>query len=535
MTGIWTRVARICRSSPMAAYTIVLLAGLVVRSITASFVSQPGYMDSYYYFHVAENLYQGRGFVEDFIWNYLEAATAIPHPSNAYWMPLSSVVTAASFQLFGLSFRAAQVPMIIASSILPVIGYWLGKDIFPSDRYAWSIAGFLIFSGIYEVYWIVPESFALFAVFGSLALILSYKALRDSPHYLVPAGGMVALAQLTRADGAMLLGSLAAAFFTLVLRKWHTERSRILPVLLSALGALLAYAIVLSPWLLRNELVFGQLFPTVGLKAAFVREYNDMFAYGREIDLQYYLDWGLIPILTSKLRALGENLWVWIQIAQFFLAPLVLIGLWRLRARPEYLPFHVYNILLYFVLSLVFTFQSPRGTYAHSGAALLPFILGAAIVGLDTTVDFAARHRPHWIVPIAQRNFTMMLVAFSVILSAAAAILAIQKWDDQLNRYQEIATWLSTRTDEREPVMLIDPPRYHYITGRPAIAASNDPPEVVGPLARRFGVRYIVLERAHTRPMDRVFETKGDTPDLKLEAVLGDARIYSVLQPEVRQ
>lgn len=525
------RLERIFDSSRLAAPLAVFAVALVVRSVTALFITQPGYADSYYYFHVAQNLYYGRGFVEDFIWNYLENPTTVTHPSNVYWMPLSSVTVFLSFLTFGLSFRAAQVPMIVASALLPVIGYWLGKDVFRSARYAWGIAALIIFSGIYYVYWIVPEGFGLYAVFGSLALILTYKALRDAIAYLVPASGIVALAQLTRADGALLLVPIALALVILFARRFRDGSGHYVEVLATGLGSVLAYLLVLSPWLYRNWIDTGTLFPGAGLKAMFLREYNDMFAYGHKVDLAYFLGWGWDEILRSRASAFASNFWVFTEISLVFLTPFVLVGLWRLRSRLEYLPFLIYNILLFATVSLIFTFPGPRGTYTHSGAALLPFIFGAALVGLDATVALVARFRRHWVVPIAQRNFTVIAVGFAVVLSAALAVKAIQGWDDRYNEYREVASWLQGRTTDGETVMVVDPLRYYYVAHRPSIVFTNDGVSSTIELARRFNARYLVLEPGHPKPLNDLFAGREDNPALRLEQTIGDFKIYRVTRP----
>ena len=62
----------------------VLLFGLslVVRFALVLPQSQPGYMDAAYSYDIALNLVQGKGWVEPFLWNYLDNPTGLPHPSH---------------------------------------------------------------------------------------------------------------------------------------------------------------------------------------------------------------------------------------------------------------------------------------------------------------------------------------------------------------------------------------------------------------------------------------------------------------------
>jgi hypothetical protein len=65
----------------------------------------------------------------------------------------------------------------------------------------------------------------------------------------------------------------------------------------------------------------------------------------------------------------------------------------------------------------IFTFPGARGGYFHSGAALLPFFMPAAVVGLDTAVEAAARLLRHWQPERSKPIFTGLLVAGVVGLS----------------------------------------------------------------------------------------------------------------------
>src|SRR5206468_4262130 len=105
-----------------------------------------GYMDASYTVHVGANLAWGRGFVEDVLWNYLDSPTALPHPSNLYWMPLPAVLAAGSFILFGISFHAAQIPFLLLSTIPPLFAFYLARRIYGRDDYAWTAALLTAFS-----------------------------------------------------------------------------------------------------------------------------------------------------------------------------------------------------------------------------------------------------------------------------------------------------------------------------------------------------------------------------------------------------
>ena len=91
----------------------------------------------------------GRGFTEPFIWNYLDDPQALPRPSHQYWMPLPSILAALSMRVLGVNFRAAQVPFVLLSALLPVIAYAIAWQTSVNRRHAWAAALFTLFSGFF--------------------------------------------------------------------------------------------------------------------------------------------------------------------------------------------------------------------------------------------------------------------------------------------------------------------------------------------------------------------------------------------------
>ena len=70
-------------------YALLFLLGFSVVFGVAQFQSSPGYMDADYYYATGLVLAEGQGFTEPFLWNYLDNPSGLPHPSHAYWMPMT--------------------------------------------------------------------------------------------------------------------------------------------------------------------------------------------------------------------------------------------------------------------------------------------------------------------------------------------------------------------------------------------------------------------------------------------------------------
>jgi len=298
---------------------ILLGLSLIVRAAIAAVVTGPGYPDAAYYFDVAKNLVSGHGFTEDFIISYLTPAQSVVHPSNFFWMPLTSIVIAPFMALLGTSWRVAQIPIVLLTASLPLLAYWIGWDIFRSRRYALAMAFFTLCGGsLYPFYFAVTDSFALYSWVSLLALVGMYQGWRGHPWRFALAGIAIGLAHLTRADGVLLLG--VGCLVWLCSQKksnpssskplWKSsDATQLHPIPWQALlGMVCFYLLTMVPWFLRNIALVGSPLPLGATTTIWLTSFSESFSFHKVISPHTYLAWGLGNILSSKLEALGENL-----------------------------------------------------------------------------------------------------------------------------------------------------------------------------------------------------------------------------------
>jgi 4-amino-4-deoxy-L-arabinose transferase-like glycosyltransferase len=561
-------------------YLILFAGSLVFRLLLGFFFSQPGYTDAYYYSNVAEALWQGRGFREDYIWNYLGRplpADLLNNPSSTYWMPLTSILIYLAYLLTGgPSFLASQIPNILLSSLLPLLAFYIATDIFGANtergrRYGW-LAGLLtIFCGPYAPRFATPDNFAPYALFSCGFLVCTYKALRLSPKqaraawgWMVLAGFCAGLAYLTRVDGVILLA--AAGLAWLIFRYLLRQPTGLN---LTGLGLMtLVFVLTIAPWLTHNLLATGQLFPGGGIKVLFWREYNDFFSYSKNLDLSYYLNqtdpspnWGLGPLLLSKLDASVQNIQV-VVLGALFMLPLFLIGLFTrlpqpeislithssqessfpqtpssfishpsslLWRRAEFLPFVIYTLLLYLAMTLAFTFPSTRGSVFHSSGGLLPFIYLICLVGLDRAISWLSKISRPKAERRRQRNYGTLVVVAYFLISLGFGFIVRNGWDSDYNELKTVGQWMQANAPAGARIMVPDPPAYWYVNHKPALAITSDPLSVNLELARRYGVRYFLYQPNHAGVayLEELYKNKG-APNYTLVATLGDLQIYEL-------
>jgi hypothetical protein len=550
------------------AWLIGALVGcaLVVRLLTALPLQQPGYMDAYYYYETAQSLYRGDGFNEDFLWNYLDDPAGLPHPSHLYWMPLTSLLVWPAFAILSASYRAAQLPFILLSALLPTIAWWVAMEITGKRRQAF-IAGLLaIFSGFYMHFWVSPDAFTPFALVGSLCLVTAYKGLQSGrPLWFLLAGALAGLGHLARADGALLLGVILVPVFDEIggvsraaFRGLRTyPKSSLAPCGRRAQGPMLrgqsiirltlllvGYLLVMAPWFYRNWQVVGVILPMTGAKTIFLRDYDDFFSYGQDLSLQSYLAWGLWPILRSKLWAAWVNTLTVIGVfCLVFLAPFTAIGLWRMRHHALLRLATLYGVLLWVIMTFIFTFPGPRGGLFHSGTVLLPFVYTASLAGLEGAVVWVAERRRGWDPAVAGQVFAWGLPLLALLSSGIIynqrvlrGSLTDPAWNHADRAYTDIAEWLDTNAPPDTIVMAGNPPSFLYHSGRRSIAVPNADLETTLKVCQRYGVTYLVLDRNSPRPLAAVYHGEVSHPALILRLTVdgGAADQVKLFQAKVR-
>jgi hypothetical protein len=549
----------------------LLLLSLAVRLGSAALIRRPGTMDAAYYAAGAVRLAEGGGLSEPFIWNYLDDPSGIPHPGFLYWMPMPSLLAALGAVLWPGSFFALQLPGALLGALLPPLTVLLARRLVGRRLLAWLAGLVMLFSGFFFPFWTLPETFAPYALFGSLAVVVMGwadgppgRAGRPGPLLRALCGGALAgLAHLTRADGVLvlavvLLGSLLHAFDARAGRDVApgAGRRRLLRCaggLLRCAGglrrcarndgvgwalagwgaALGGYLLVMGPWFARNVALVGAPLSPAGGKTLWLRSYDDLYCAGCELSLRSYLAWGWEGILRSKLWALHINLQRFLaEDCLVFLLPLVLVGFYRLRRERTVMLTAVYLAAAFAVHTFAFTFPGPRGGFFHASAAALPVLFAAAAEGLDASVAWLGRYR-RWNRQQARCVFSAAAVLGAVALSGYAAWGRWRAWWNADEPYVQLGGWLAQRGEGGVPVMVANPPAFWYYTRLPAIAVPNNGPEETVAVARRYGARYVILDANRPQPLAALYAGEEAHPALRLrETGVEGLRVYALSTEE---
>ncbi|MGJ3238510.1 MAG: ArnT family glycosyltransferase [Anaerolineae bacterium] len=479
----------------------------------------PDFADAYYHLNGAISLVQGGGFVDDYLWTYIGATDALPAPSHLYWMPGTSVIVAGGLGVFGVSYSAAQVGLALCLWGAMVLAYWLGWHYGNGARHAWMAGTLTLFAGFFTDTWGQTDTFAPYAFFGALALVLMARGITAEKHnalYWVLAGAFSAVGHLIRSDGLLLL---LVGWSVLI---WFFERTRYRQRLLWLIPFTLAYLVVMSPWFVRNMDAVGRILPVGGTMNAYFTEYNDLFNYPPDSTLDDLLAEGGSALIETRSRALFSVNGIPLQAIAYqgtiAFFPFVILALWRRRSEAFVRPFWIFAVGIHLAFALVFPEAGMRGGFWHATAALVPIWAVIGLLGLDDTISWVASFRRTWnpklAQPILSGGFLLIVIA-----------LTVQVSERTITPDDSVALALREAIPAHARIMVNDPAKYHYFADFTGVTIPNETIDVALEIARRYDIDYLLLEdNFMTEPIQ--FDTLPDflTP---IEFDVTGARLYA--------
>ena len=273
---------------------LILILGISVFIAQAYFVSKVNYvgsLDLQHFANVAGNFLKGNGFTLDYIDEFFVRFSSISHPEE-WGFSGASLIISPFILLFGKTAFAVKLPnMIIGAILFPIVVYFMGKEMF--DRKI----GFLAAASMLFYPLIFPVSFGgerdtMFAFLLFLGFYLFYKGLKTKD-YFYPMGVVLGFAFLVRPTAVIVFPALVLIYY-LIEKKFSRE----------FLFGLALSALIMSPWLLRNQLIFGDPLFTPNRYEVWI---NDYFRY--EESLWFHVYWGgamsELPSISWMAKILG--------------------------------------------------------------------------------------------------------------------------------------------------------------------------------------------------------------------------------------
>lgn len=531
--------------------TLWASSALVLLAV-AAFQSAPGYMDAEYYFAGGRSLATGKGFSEPFVWNYLSEPDRLPQPSHQYWMPLASIVAALGIRLSGAgAFAASRWPFLFIAAWVPVGTALLARRLAAREdsdglRPAVLAGLFALFPAFYLPFLTTSDTFGIYMVLGLGFLLAVGKVTapgRGRYGLYTLLGALSGAMHLARTDGLLWL---LIAYLVLLVRERQEPggtrdapaSGRWFPKLISGgLFVSLGYLLIMGPWYIRNLTALGSLLSPGGGRLLWLTDYDELYAYpaGRLTFTRWWAG-GLRAILQARMWALGQNLQTAIAVqGSIILAPLAVLGAWRLRFDRRVQVGALAWLLTFLVMTFVFPFAGARGGFFHSGAAVQPLLWALAPFGLQEFISWGGRLRG-WRPQQAGLVFRIGLVGILIVLNAFLVSSRVigedwqrPVWSAGYRYYSALEAELQgLGARPSDLVMVNNPPGFYLAAGRPAIAVPDGDEAALHAAAERFSATYLILDENHPEGISNLYENPGGRDGLTYLGSFEDARIFLI-------
>ncbi|MEW6095646.1 MAG: glycosyltransferase family 39 protein [bacterium] len=500
---------------------IVFGVTLIIETILCGVSKFPASGDSYWHFAAAKNfLTQDTWTLLPFTENYWKGIDVAFYIQ--YRPPLFNLILGFAFSMFGASFIIAKLVMVLftTSILLPI--YLIAKKLYDEKCAIYStillvtISSFFI-SLTFEV--------LVYSAWAYLCLCFFYLYLKRGKYWTYTAI-LAALSYLTHTSSVIIISSVL--LFDLLSNSkeiFNRIRSRNISIKIKYLYPIGIFILIISPWLIRNYLIFDNPLYTTGKYAPFCKDHQALLTLTPPT-LQDYLNFILIPInfIQTKLGAIFltflprpysvtfstwdiQALWDPVKInwalAGFLSYPLLIVVVYLIIRRPmQMIPFLFYLGLIACLFLVGF-----RVGYMLS--FLLPQCVLLGILGINTV-----------------KNKKIFISFISIILILQCVGIVYDRCKSKEISDEELYSWIKNNVSEDEKIMNCNVHAIAYFTGRGGFITPNEDMNTILDCIKKWDVDYFIVGNVDLRVRD--IDIKLVEEKYKLLKQIQENRIYKV-------
>ncbi|MFN3966708.1 MAG: ArnT family glycosyltransferase, partial [Endomicrobiia bacterium] len=285
-----------------------LLIGFLLFYLLISFlyfrISDIAHVDGFWYLKLAENIAKGNGLIENvtlYFYPKLPILKKFPHPIGVYWNPLNSIILSGIYKIFGISEFTSRLGVLIIDALVLIFIYWLCIKLYPENKWIafFSSMIFILHPFILGMRGLsgMPESYDLF--FITLFCYFLYKSITVSEKYFLFSGLFGGLAYLSRNEGIWTLPTMIVTF---LLVKYAIKNNQKIHWKFLLVGIII-FLITISPWEIRNRILFGNQANIMKKNLLFTTEYFDLWRYGKVFSFKEYISSGFTNLVLRRIAS----------------------------------------------------------------------------------------------------------------------------------------------------------------------------------------------------------------------------------------
>jgi asparagine N-glycosylation enzyme membrane subunit Stt3 len=486
--------------------------------------------DEMHYAQLAKNLYYGKGYTVTFI-----VFVSLLHPIDSpdlYWPPLLPYVIYIFYLVFGVSDFSAKLVSVIFGSLLVFPVYFLGKKLF--NKEVGFLSAILIALSRNMVWFSIHViSDILMAFFLTICLYWNIKNIETSSlKYSILSGLFFGLCYLTRFS--------AIIFFPILIFNLLLFAKSRKSVLFSILVFIACFSIIISPWLIRNMMLTGQLFYTE--KSIPLANYM----LGGNYEANFY---GLIvppsPIqifMANPFSVISKwftGIYLEYKVFPEYLSPLVfvlgslggIVSLDRWRQRLPLFGLIFTNIAFYGIA----VYAGRIGAVNRYNLAIYPFIFifcARGVLKLRDLIPNSVLNIKIKNVQIKQHIITIvvLIIVIEALATVTSNIIRFEGENDSLELHAA-GIWLKNNTPP-EAILMCRQDTTAYYAERPAVMLPYGNFSTIMDVAKKYEVQYIVVNErifAEARPEQEYLLNENNVPPNLKTVYLDTTSDYKVV------
>ncbi|MBD3387523.1 MAG: hypothetical protein GF416_00725 [Candidatus Altiarchaeales archaeon] len=458
---------------------LLFVLSLVIKLGLTYMQTGPTTTDSIFHFLASQSLQTGNWFTKPFVDNYW-AGDTIPSPLT-YRPPLYHIILAATYTLSGVSFQAGQWISSLFGAAIVLPTYLLGKRLF-NDRVAYWSAILMALNPYFMHRSLDTEPRTMVAYLTLVTFYFMLKGREYWPYYSISAG----LAYLTHFSSMFYLISFMG-IYAYTNRKALVDRR-------TALAAMV-FILIISPWFVRNQLVFGSPFYSSSKYLPLLYKTESFNTLEPPTLNSYIGQWGGGPVGVAKVlgvralnvitgyfppphKALDYGLvWMLSGLVPSNVSWLVFIaGLMGLVevARRGLHPFVVVIVFVSLTGPLTLGYPTSRSVSVSTLHALTPLYTLLGVMWVEKRKD---------------KKMLMSLLVASVVLNDIILFSARGSHGPDA----EVMGWLRENTSQDERIMSLDALWITYHTGREGYITPYEPREIIEDAIAEHEIDYLVI------------------------------------------
>lgn len=495
---------------------LICLLSLGFRLALLGLVQNPGISDPAHYYNLGRRLHNGEGFTIDYVWHYGRMPVEIAHATD-HWMPLPGLAVAIGMRFGGVNIQAALALFVLAGSLTPMLAFAATKQLSPTDACALAAAALAAFLPEFTLNSLRADTTILNVLFVGAGFLCAQESAKTGRVRTALLGGIAfGLAHLTRNDSIILIG-----LYTLYLLAAEALGKPRMPRKNLALF-LLAVALTIAPWHIRNLQEIGSLGSPQMSRMPFMVEPRDLYAYGIPITLESLLERQSLGQLLGKrvfeFAAACKQMGVALQLPMVALTPigLVLLIVRKRQAQlNQLLPVLIWLAAILFIYPVLMPVHNQGGSFKKLFITIIPLLMPLGALALHKLVRRAAWRNAILLVSLA------WLFWSSYDLVRRETALADRYYASMQILLERLET-LPDRTGDSELRLMAQDPYILSALGYSSVVTPLASREDTLYLARQFDIDYLLMPAA--RPaLDPLFLGSESDPRFQLAARVDDA------------